>query len=285
MTSAFSVALTASTTGGVTRVEPALTELATTTNLSNDAGRAFHGATETRLSQIHQAIQSLHIQHTNMRETLLSLAGVEAGLPNEAPPYRELEEGRGQSHGLTTVSTEKRKLVSNSYVCLWTTPAAYGNNCYGQCYCSCHIRKRARTPTSLGNFIGNLFVGYTGMPISQRICNLRTCQRQQRGFSAQFTYYFPSWFVARALVATISIGMAIGPEFTLRLPHVVPESSPIFQLARAGNVQGLAYLFNNGLAPPYDIAGESGATVLHVCIQDGTIFANPTPLHRLPLTP
>lgn len=77
----------------------------------------------------------------------------------------------------------------------------------------------------------------------------------------------------------------MGPEFTLRLPHVVPESSPIFQLARAGNVQGLAYLFNNGLASPYDIAGESGATVLHVSIQDGAIFADLTPLHRLPLTP
>ena len=285
LTSAFSMALTASTTGGVTRVELALTELATTTNLSNDAGRAFHGATETRLSQIYQAIQSLHIQHTDMRDILLSLAGVEAGQADEAPPYRELEEGRGQSHGLTNVSTKKSKLVSNSYVCIKTTPAAYGDNCHGQCYCSCHIRKRARTPASLGNFMGNLFVGYTGMPLSQRICNLRRCQHRQRGFSAQFTYYFPWWFVARAVVATIRIGTAMGPEFTLRLPHVVPESSPIFQLARAGNVQGLAYLFNNGLASPYDIAGESGATVLHVSIQDGAIFADLTPLHRLPLTP
>ena len=85
------MALTASTTGGVTRVEPALTELATTTNLSDDAGRAFHCATETRLSQIHQAMQSLHIQHTDMREMLVSLAGVEAELADEAPPYRHLE--------------------------------------------------------------------------------------------------------------------------------------------------------------------------------------------------
>lgn len=219
LTSAFLMALTASTTGGVTRVELALTELATTTNLSNDAGRAFHGATEIRLSQIHLAIQSLHIQHTDMREISLSLAGVEAGLADEAPSYRELEEGRGHSHGLTTVSTKKRRLVFHSYVCIRTTPAAYGNKCHGQRYCSCHIRKRARTTASLGNLIGNLFVGYTGMPLSQRICNLRTCQRQQRGFSAQFTYDFPWWFVACALAATISIGMAIGPDFTLRLPH------------------------------------------------------------------
>ena len=285
LTSAFSVALTASTTGGVIRVELALTDLATTTNLSNDAGRALHGATETRLSQIYQAIQSLHMQHTDMRQILLSLAGVEAGLADEAPPYRELEEGRSQSRWLTTVSDKKAKLASNSYVCIKATPATSGNSCHGQCYCSCHIRKRARTPASLENLMGNLFVGYTGMPLSQRICNLPTCQHQQRGFSAQFTYYFPWWFVARALVATISIGLAMGPEFTLRLPHVVPESSPIFQLARSGNVQGLAYLFNNGLASPYDIAGESGATVLHESIQDRTILADLKPLHRLPLTP
>lgn len=178
------MALTASPTGGVTRVELGLIELATTANVYNDAGRAFHGATEISLSQIHPAIPSLHIQHTNMREILLSLAGVEAGLADEAPSYRELEEGSGHSHGLTTVSTKKRKLVSYSYVCVRIPPAAYGNKCHGQCYCSCHIRKRARTPANLGDLIGNLFVGYIGMPLSQRICNLRTRQRQQRGFSA-----------------------------------------------------------------------------------------------------
>lgn len=72
------------------------------------------------------------------------------------------------------------------------------------------------------------------------------------------------WFVARALVTTFNLGKAVGPDFSLRVARIVPDTSALFQLARAGNIPGIEYLFNNGLASPFDVGGTLGATALHV---------------------
>lgn len=56
LTSAFSLALTASTSGSVNRVELAVTALATLADRSNDAESAFRGATEMRFGRLDRAM-------------------------------------------------------------------------------------------------------------------------------------------------------------------------------------------------------------------------------------
>jgi hypothetical protein len=263
LSSAFSLALTASTSGGVRRIELAVTTLATTAERSSDAQRAFHGATEARLNQVYQALQSLNLQHTYLLDKLESQTGVIAGSAEKALPFQDLQR---HSHNSTTVCTTERDPLIGSYFRIQTTRASYRCGSDGECCCRCHARRRIRSPAALDKIMGMLFMGYTGLPASQRPCDLHSCRNQQRDFLAHFTYYFPWWFVERALVATVSLNTAVGPDFTFRVLHIVPDSSSIFQLAKSGNIHGIKYLFQNSLASPNDIGGELGFTALHVSI-------------------
>lgn len=65
--------------------------------------------------------------------------------------------------------------------------------CSRACQCSCHIRQRLNTPRLLDEFLGALFIGYSGSQIIQR-CNQKAC-REQNTFSATFMYQLPRWFI------------------------------------------------------------------------------------------
>lgn len=260
ITSAFSLALNASISGGVDRVELALTELTALTHHSKIAQRSFHDSTEMRLTELYEAVKSLHVRSADDQPEESSPSTT---IPQEPPPDYDLEQGSKALELIKPDSTTAKQQPVVGYVRVRTSRAYSGNECYGQCCCCCHARQRTRSPSTLDGVLGILFMGYTGFPISLPTCNIRTC-RSQRGFSAQLTYYFPWWFVARAVVTSLSLGKPQGPEFTLRMPRVVPETAPIFSLVRAGNIDGIKYLFQNGLASPFDIGGAMGATPLHV---------------------
>jgi hypothetical protein len=59
-----------------------------------------------------------------------------------------------------------------------------------------------------------------------------------------------------------------GPELILNCPRIVPDDSPILFQAVKGNLAHIQYLFNKGLASPYDIAASNGRTALHVRVLD-----------------
>ena len=253
LASAFSLALTASATDGISRIELAVDTLALANERLGDASQA-------RLDQVHQTLQTLHLQQTRLLDILEAQTGARAETTLALPRVQE-------ENDISTprVAMSNNASTGNSF---WIQTTRTSYQCGGSeyCACSCHWKRRIRSPSLFDKVLGSLFVGYTGLPISRQPCDLLSCQDQQQHFVAHFTYYFPLWFVARAIVATISLNTANSPEFTLRVPHIVPDSSPIFQLARSGNIRGIKYLFRNGLASPNDIAGGLGFTPLHVGI-------------------
>lgn len=131
------------------------------------------------------------------------------------------------------------------------------------CSCSCHSSGRLRSPQILQRVLGSLFVGYTGMPFSSVFCTEAACNgtTQQR---LNVSYYFPKWFLMRALSFVFITNPVLGSDFNLRTVRLVDRSADVFHYALYGNTEGLKYLFNKKLASPHDVALNGGYTPLHV---------------------
>lgn len=130
------------------------------------------------------------------------------------------------------------------------------------CVCACHTESRA----SLQGLLGLLFVGYKGLPLMTRRCTNQACQRQS-GAGVTVTYYFPQWvFVRRMISFAVQTSAMSGLQVRLRFPHVVSPLASIIYIAGFGTPAQLRFLFDHGLASPFDIHANTGATPLHVSI-------------------
>jgi hypothetical protein len=110
--------------------------------------------------------------------------------------------------------------------------------------------------------VGRLLVQYSCLSVLMARCHDANCERNERSTLA-FSYFFPTWLLARRILVRLAYSSANGPELLLRLPRVVPPTSDVFNFARTGNVRGLQHLFENGLASPFDV-NSCGLTPLHV---------------------
>lgn len=131
------------------------------------------------------------------------------------------------------------------------------------CSCSCHSSGQLRSPPILQRVLGSLFVGYTGMPFSSVFCTEAACNGTvQRRLN--ISYYFPKWFLMRALSFVFDTNPVLRPDFNLRTVRLVDRSADVFHYALYGNIEGLKYLFNKKLASPHDVVLNGGYTPLHV---------------------
>ena len=136
-------------------------------------------------------------------------------------------------------------------------------SCTPWCSCSCHRETRLRTPRILEQFIGSLFVGYSGLPALRPPCNEKTCHLQAQPLT-YVTYFFPRWFLSRMVTFMMTVTPLAGPVASLKVQRVVPGSADVFNFARLGDIDGMKALFEKGLASPHDVQYESGVTPLHV---------------------
>ena len=192
------------------------------------------------------------------QSTLLSSQSALNGLlqnsrtPNEQP--RTLTQGI-----LTSDSSESSKQVvyiqaSHCYRC----------PCPSNCSCTCHKFHTFRSPPLFNLVIGDLFVGYSGNPSRgtfQR-CTEVNCLSHTT-FRATVHYIFPAWFLAKAIVARVTIQSLGEIRAALEVQRIVPDSSEILRFARLNDVDGVKQLYRNGLASPHD-RGPEGITALNV---------------------
>ena len=144
------------------------------------------------------------------------------------------------------------------------------SQCGSDCCCSCHRRRRFRSPSLLGNVIGSLSVGYHASPWAAPTCNSPSCQHHSKKFT--YIYAFPQWLWNRILYAHMAYSQSRGPELCFRMLRVRSTDSDIFRLFRGPrqtdeiNMTGVRRLFDNGQASVLDI-DENGASVLRVRLQ------------------
>ena len=135
--------------------------------------------------------------------------------------------------------------------------------CTPWCSCACHRKGCLNTPQILQRVLGTLFIGYSGFPMLTEPCDQHGCHLRASPTSS-ITYFFPPWFLARAVSLVLSYTPLAGPVATLKTQRAVSGDADVFNFAKLGEVEKLKNLFESGLASPHDVHFESGVTPLHV---------------------
>lgn len=138
--------------------------------------------------------------------------------------------------------------------------------CERFCRCQCHATTHLNMPRTLAETVGRLFLSYTGTPaLSRRSCNFPDCG-QTGNTALRLHYYFPRWFILRALSVSGEWGAISGARasWAIRIPRPVGVESSIWRYVDTGNVSLIQHMFSTGAASPFDIGDNDGRTLLHV---------------------
>ena len=137
--------------------------------------------------------------------------------------------------------------------------------CRNWCPCSCHAKRKlkAKAPGMIESVLGRIFVGYSGLPVLNKPCDFRVC-RDRGNATATVEYWFPWWFVSMNLRLDLTYLPRTGPQFQLSTTRRVPDDSQSISFAMQGNIDGLRYLFSQGLAGPRDVSDSRGFTLMRV---------------------
>ena len=142
------------------------------------------------------------------------------------------------------------------------------NPCKRACSCTCHKVYRLKSPSVLHNVVGSLLIKSNGLYGLSQPCNEFSCQRNSSA-SIRLSYRFPEWLLNRMVSSIVISNQLTGPQLSLVAPRIVSYKSKIFESAFAGNIDGIATLFELGLASPCDVSDDWGCTPLHYAVDKG----------------
>ena len=138
------------------------------------------------------------------------------------------------------------------------------SNCYSGCPCVCHASQKAITPGFLDHVFGQLFIGYTDLPLLSSKCDKEECTRSQTPL-VSVEYWFPLGF-CWSLIVRLQLGYQpnVGPQMSLSTLRRVPDTAACVTFALNGDIEGLKDLFVRGLASPRDVSNTRGYSILRV---------------------
>ncbi|KAI0455479.1 ankyrin repeat-containing domain protein [Xylaria acuta] len=133
----------------------------------------------------------------------------------------------------------------------------------GRCRCACHSTGRVSMPGGLLNrVVGQLFLGYSGLPPLSPSCNIPSCEAAQKP-EVTAEYWFPmGLFWSMIVQFNLSYQMNVGPQFEIKTLRRVPDSATCVNYAVRGNIEGLKGLFKRGVASPRDVSDTRGYSLL-----------------------
>ena len=134
--------------------------------------------------------------------------------------------------------------------------------CKALCVCVCHRQGCLKSPRWLGNMLGSLFFGYTGLPQYLNRCNVKTCQRSS-STALYVQYIFPSWLMRCILLTKIAFSQNKGPELLLRCLRIRPGDARIFDAAATLQTDHIRQMLTSGEASVLDV-NDRGRSPLHV---------------------
>lgn len=136
--------------------------------------------------------------------------------------------------------------------------------CQASCICSCHSVRRQKSPSFMDRVLGQLFVGYSGLPLLSTKCDSAACVRQQIS-TVDAEYWFPLGFCWSQIVRLhLAYEVNCGPSLQLSTLRRVSDSSQGVHFALNGNIDGLKSLFSQGTASPRDVSSTRGYSLLRV---------------------
>lgn len=172
------------------------------------------------------------------------------------PPAR-----RNTARGLSPASASR--IRSNSTSVRVRLRQAH-STCQTGCSCSCHAESNAKTPSFMERMLGQVFIGYSGIPLLSNKCDSGECAQKQIP-TANMEYWFPLGFCWSQIVRFhLAYDANTGPSLQLSTFRQVSDSSQCVSFALNGNIDGLKGLFQRGLASPRDISTTRGYSLLRV---------------------
>ena len=140
----------------------------------------------------------------------------------------------------------------------------YSSACRPRCPCSCHEYKKSASPVFLNRVLGQMFIGYAGLPLFSPKCSSQECRKGQVP-RVSLEYWFPLGFLwSQILSVQAGFSQNLGPHFQLKTLRRVPDSAPCVNFALEGNIDALKDLFVRGLASPQDVSSTRGYSLLRV---------------------
>ncbi|KAF2838004.1 hypothetical protein M501DRAFT_163004 [Patellaria atrata CBS 101060] len=216
-----------------------------------------HSRTVTRdLDNHHLALSSRmdqHYQDLSSRLTILGRLILQQAHGEAAPPYTEEAAATMDETG----ASRSRKIDGLQVF------VSQPNKCSTWCPCACHAKRKPKV-TELGiveKVIGKMFIGYAGLPFLNKKCDFRGC-RHQRAPTVIMEYWFPWWFVAMNVKLDFKYLPTVGSQFQVTTSRRVPDNSQSIAFVMQRDIDGLRYLFNNGLASPRDVSDSRGFTLM-----------------------
>ena len=140
----------------------------------------------------------------------------------------------------------------------------YTSTCPVACTCICHTIIRASTTAMIDRVLGQLFIGYAGLPLLNPKCDAEGC-RKSRSPWISLEYWFPlGYFWSQIFRLQVAYRTNFGPQVSLRTLRRVPDTALSIKYALTGNIEGLKTLFTRGLASPVDVCSSRGYSLLNV---------------------
>ncbi|KAF3481219.1 uncharacterized protein GIQ15_03978 [Arthroderma uncinatum] len=172
------------------------------------------------------------------------------------PLYNVVAARRRVSHSKKAVTPRNRQPEGSS-----TGITPYRLRCAPGCACACHTQLKTASPGLLNRLFGQMFIGYSGIPYLSPSCDIDTCTKY-RASKVSMEYWFPMGFTSTILRIQAGYQANTGLLFQLQTLRSVPNDAQCVKFALDGNIEGLKYLFANGLASPRDVSPSRGYTLL-----------------------
>lgn len=120
--------------------------------------------------------------------------------------------------------------------------------CNPECECTCHQRRRYRTPSFAQNFLGELLIGFSSLPLLTKGCSELQCKQKTR-FSATVTYNLPKAFFSK-VVSLIYITTSQGdPAACLKIRPLSTDFS-IYRAVESNDLIGVRNMIDCRSAHP-----------------------------------
>jgi hypothetical protein len=157
---------------------------------------------------------------------------------NNLIPLQPTRNDRSDTHApattstITTVSTE-----SVSKLKLEFSRFQRKEGCVQECACTCHQRRRFRSPLAVQRFLGEVFLGLSSLPLFAGKCSDSRCI-ERTPFSATMTYYFPSFLLSR-MVSLICITTSQGdPAACIKVRRISTDFS-LYRAVEKNDLEGV----------------------------------------------
>lgn len=151
--------------------------------------------------------------------------------------------------------------------------------CRSWCPSACHAKRQLNltAPGMMESVLGKLFVGYSGLPVLNKPCDFRGC-RDRQNVTVTIEYWFPWWFVSKNSKLCLTYLPRTGPQLQLSTTRRIPDDSQSIAFAMQGNIDGLKYLFSQGLVGSRDVSDSRGFTLMRVRLAS-TFASTPSLTH------